>query len=358
MSYTIINSHIHTFRDVDIPRKFLPLGIVRLLASNFGSNVFTHLLSNINPFSDKDLFDRYVKFIKTGKLPSQQKIFEDCQKFYPSGTRFVILPMDMAYMGAGRVPRDYSQQLDELAELKKTYPKEIIPFVHIDPRRPNYFDLFKKYVEEHDFQGLKLYPPLGVFPYDERFNPVYEYCEKHHLPVIAHCSPYNPVHFKGSKRDLKELLSKSKTPIDFNEKRRKYLCSNFTHPANYKYVMKDFPDLKISVAHFGSGDFWKEFLEEPGNKDNWFSIIKDMIIKHPNFYTDVSFTMSEKSYFSLLKVIMMEKNVREKILFGSDYYMVETKSNERRFGLDLRAFLGDSYFKDIAHTNPKAFIGL
>lgn len=356
MPYIIYNSHIHTFREVDIPRKFLPLGLVRLLASNFGANMLTTLLNNLNPFSDQDVLDRYVKFIKTGKLKSQMKIFEQCAAYYPKKTRFVILPMDMAFMGAGKVPRPYTDQLDELAEVKRQYPRSILPFIHIDPRRTNSFDLFRRYIEKHDFHGLKLYPPLGIFPYDERLYPIYEYCQKLQLPVIAHCSPYNPTYFKGPKRELLELLKKSKEPIDVAGKKRKELCSNFTHPHNYKYVMKDFPELKISMAHFGSGYYWKEYLEKPGNKDNWFSIIRQMLEEYEHFYTDISFTLNNKSYFSLLKTLMSNEKINTKILFGSDYYMVETESDERRFGLDLRAFMGEKYFRLMAHSNAEEFL--
>jgi len=356
MSYIIYNSHIHTFKEEDIPRKFLPLGLVRLLANQFGGNIFTHFLNNLNPFSDKDALDRYVKFIEIGKKESQQAIFEDCKRFYPERTRFVILPMDMAFMGAGKVPRPYEEQLEELVHLKSQYPDLIIPFIHIEPRRPNYKELFFKYVDEHHFQGLKLYPPLGVFPYDERFYPIYEYCEKNQLPVIAHCSPYNPTHFKGPKRELLKLLRASKTPINTKNKSKKELCSHFTHPHNYKYVMKDFPKLKISMAHFGSEYYWKEYLESPGNPENWFSIIRKMIFEYDNFYADISFTMNDTAYFALLKVLMEDESIFEKILFGSDYYMVQTKTDERRFGLELRAYLGERLFRQMAHSNPEQFL--
>ena len=356
MSYIIYNSHIHTFRDVDIPRRFLPLGLVRLLASNFGANLFTRFLNNLNPFSNQDLLDRYVKFIKTGKLKSQEAIFENCAAFYPEKTRFAILPMDMAFMGAGKVPRPYPDQLDELAQLKKKFPKSVLPFIHIDPRRPDHFDLFKRYIEKYDFHGLKLYPPLGIFPYDERLYPIYEYCQKLQLPVIAHCSPYNPVHFKGPKSELMDLLKNSHDPIDFKGKNIKELCSNFTHPSNYKYVMKDFPNLKISLAHFGSDYYWKIYIEDPGRKGNWFSIIREMLEEHKHLYTDISFTLNDQSFFSLLKILMANDKINTKILFGSDYYMVKVASDERRFGLDLRAFVGEKYFRMMAHSNAEDFL--
>ena len=66
--------------------------------------------------------------------------------------------------------------------------------------------------------------------------------------------------------------------------------------------------------------------------------------------------MNDKSYFSLLKVLMCNDKINSKILFGSDYYMVETESDERRFGLDLRAFLGEQNFRKIAHSNSETFL--
>lgn len=121
--------------------------------------------------------------------------------------------MDMAYMGTGKVPSAYANQLANLGSLKVTH-SGIIPFIHIDPRRKGVLELLKKSVEEWGFKGVKLYPPLGYFPYDELLYPVYDYCKKNKLSIISHCSPYNPVHFKGSKKELYKLLSKSEKSID------------------------------------------------------------------------------------------------------------------------------------------------
>lgn len=350
------NTHIHTFRDVDIPRRFLPLGLVRILASKPGYYLTAKLLNNMNPFSDKDQLDRYVKFVSIGKLGSQEKIFLNCRKFYPKETHFFVLSMDMEFMGAGKVLRRFTDQLKELSELKVKYP-EIHPFVHIDPRRNGYMDLLKRCVEDWRFSGVKLYPPLGYFPYDEKLYPVYEYCQNNNLPVVAHCSPFNPVHFKGRKKELLDLLSVAHNPIETKGKNRKELCSQFTHPLNYEVILKDFSKLKICLAHFGSEYMWGKFLEEPDFNNNWFVIIKDLMKKYKNIYSDISFTLNNQQYFPLLKVIMSDKTLRKQILFGSDYYMVETKTGERRFGIDLRAFLGEDYFREISLENPKRFIG-
>lgn len=351
------NCHTHIFKDEDVPRKFLPLGLVRALSTKAGSRAISKVLNNINPFSDNDAFDRYVKFIEIGKLGSQQKIFEECKRFYPKDTKFIVLSMDMAYMGAGKVPRSFEEQLKKLAEVKKKYP-QVIPFIHVDPRRPNVYDLFRKSVEEWGFMGVKLYPPLGYFPYDKGLYPVYEYCTQHNLPVLAHCSPFNPVHFKGKKKELLRLLSESIDPIGTENKSRKELCSAFTNPLNYKHVIKDFPKLRVCFGHFGSGYYWKQYVDDPGDDSNWFVIIRKMIQEYDNFYTDVSFTLNDEVYFSLLKIILYDEKIRTKVLFGSDYYMVETEASERRFGLDLRAYLGEELFTAIAVTNPERFLGL
>ena len=351
------NTHIHTFRDIDVPRKFLPLGLVRILASKPGYFITAKFLNNLNPFSNNDLFDRYIKFVRIGKLGSQRKIFENCMIFYPEGTQFVILPMDMAFMGAGKVPREYPDQLKELGELNKIYP-QIYPTIHIDPRRPKILDLLKKGVDEWGTKGIKLYPPLGYFPYDERLYPVYEYCQKNNLPVIAHCSPYNPVHYKGSKTDIIKLLSVSQTPIETKGKSKKELCSNFTNPLNYSRVLNDFKELRICLAHFGSEYMWEKYLTEPGDENNWFVIIKDMVLRYTNLYSDISFTLNNQEFFPLLKVLLSNEKLKRKILFGSDYYMVETKTTERKFSLDLRAYIGEANFTQIATINPKEFLGI
>ncbi|MBN1415678.1 MAG: amidohydrolase family protein [Bacteroidales bacterium] len=352
----LYNCHIHTFRGDDIPREFLPLGLVRILASRAGFRVIGRILNYLNPFSSDDLFDRYVRFVKIGRLESQQKIFELCRKFYPVNSKFFVLSMDMEYMGAGKVPRSYADQLRELAEMKTAYPDLIFPFVHVDPRRPGMMELVKKCFEEWGFTGIKIYPSLGYFPYDDDLDPVYHYAQNNNLPVIAHASPYNPVHYKGSKRKLKALLAKAKTEIDLSSNKRKKLCSNFAHPDNYKLVFEKFPNLRICLAHFGSDYFWQKFLDEPDCTGNWFTLIRERISEYPNLYTDISFTLHNKEFFPLLKVLMAEPLLKKRILLGSDYYMVETKTNERRFGIELRALLGEEGFKIISVDNPVAFL--
>jgi predicted TIM-barrel fold metal-dependent hydrolase len=325
------------------------------MAGKAGFKAISRLLNLLNPFSDNDTFDRYAKFIKISRLGSQENIYKECERFYPKDTKFVVLPMDMAFMGAGKVPREYEMQIKELYYLKEKH-SSIIPFIHIDPRRKEYLDLFNKSTEEWGFRGIKIYPSLGYFPFDQRLKPVFEYCCKNKLPVISHCGPYNPVHFRGSKKEIEELLREAKAPVDIKGKSKIELCSQFAAPRNWAPVLDQFQSLKLCLAHFGSGYYWKKYLDDPGKKDNWFVQIREMIEQYDNLYTDTSFTLSDQEYFSLLKVLLADPILKKRILFGSDYYMVETESNERRFGLDLRAYIGEENFMAIALTNPEKFL--
>ncbi len=349
------NCHIHIFTNRDVPNRFLPLALVPILRSTAGYKTITTILKNLIFWTDNDILDRYVKFVTTGRLGSQQKILEKCLPFYPEGTRFIVLPMDMAYMGAGKVPRAYIDQLSDLYQVSLLHP-QVIPFVHVDPRRKGVLDLVKRCVEEWNFKGIKLYPPLGVFPYDERFNPIFQYCESMDLPILTHCSPFNPVHYKGSRKELLKLLEKSKYPIATKGKSNKELCAHFTYPGNYVEVITQFPLLRICFGHFGSQYYWDQFIHNPAAPENWMRIIRDLCIQYPNFYTDISFTMAETKYFSLLKVMLTDEKLSKKILFGSDYYMVQVESDERRFGLDLRAYLGEDNFNKIAQENPQRYL--
>lgn len=76
------NCHIHIFKDSDVPRKFLPFGLVRVLATKAGFNVISKTLNNLNPFSCKDILDRFARFAKIRKLGSQEVIFLECMLNY------------------------------------------------------------------------------------------------------------------------------------------------------------------------------------------------------------------------------------------------------------------------------------
>jgi uncharacterized protein len=128
----------------------------------------------------------------------------------------------------------------------------------------------------------------------------------------------------------------------------------------------------LCLAHFGSAEEWIKHIraETPSEGDGraWVRIITDMINekKYPNLYTDISYTLFmpriRGMYIDLvdyLKVLLSNSRIRERVLFGSDYYMAEQEEiKEKEASILLRSRLGEDLFKQIAHTNPKRFLGI
>jgi predicted TIM-barrel fold metal-dependent hydrolase len=352
----IINVHSHTFTVDDCPEDFLPLHLVKLLRNKWGRKIFGGILSNLIFWTDKDALDRYKRFIDIGGLGTQKDIFNPLKKTYPDGTKFVILPMNMEHMGAGSTKRPYAEQINELGQLAKE-DNSVIPFVMIDPRQDNPYKFFLNAVENLGFKGVKLYPNLGYFPYDHRLDPIYDYCEKHNLPVLVHCSPNNPVFFKGSDKELQKLLEDSKDDVNYYDMNRKRLIHYFGEPMNYEYVVESHPNLRICLAHFGSESEMMKRINDPMDMDNWSAKIDRMIRLYPkNIYTDISFSIENSDIWPQIIIDINTDKIGNNILFGSDYYMNTTEATESKFNVDFRKFIGEDRFKKIAETNNNKFL--
>ncbi len=377
----IHNCHIHSFTKEDVPSNFIPMGLVRWL-SNYSVR-WARFLNNRFRRTDSDVYDRYANFLRLMSCEKQEQIFDYLRQFYPRHTltRFVILSMDMAKMKAGKLGRKYTDQLDDLKHLKTKYKNdeftEIFPFICVDPRRDGITALVEDYVDNNGFCGLKLYPPLGYFPYDARLDEIYKIANKKSLPIIAHCSKSGPVYFREKKKKIIEIINKG---IDsdigiipkFKGKNSKELCNYFTHPSNYSKILKKYKKLRLCLAHFGGASQWDKFLNpstvgvcEEKKKDfddeeSWYNIIYDLLKdpKHKNLYSDISFTLSYRDYIPLLKILLLNQKVKNKILYGTDFYMTEIHATDRRFGIDIRSYLGEDDFKLIAVDTPMKFLGL
>ena len=303
------------------------------------------------------MFDRYVNFIKTGRLGSEENIFLEMLQYYPCDTKFVILPMQMDHMGCGKTKRSYKDQIDELYKLYQKYPDNILPFIALDPRDEDMDKIFFNAIQNMNFKGVKIYPPLGYFPYDERFDNVFKYCEDNGVPIIAHGTGGNPVHFKGSNRELAELLKISKDPLP-KTNNKKILCAEFTKPSNYKYVFQKFPKLKLDIAHLGGANMVESYINNPNDDTNWFKQIINMCKIYENLYTDISYTLYDSNLIPTLSIEMTDPIIKNKILFGSDWYMNEVEKVEGWFPINVRYGVGEEDWNKIAIENPKRFLNI
>jgi len=364
----------------------------------------------------KGLIDRFITLARYSiQYKNQSSIYNFLKKNYPTDTGFVVLSMDMEYMGAGKSRVSYLNQIEELKEIKNRKP-EMFPFIFMDPRRikntgslkgkDNYTILMKSLLSRQLFNGIKMYPALGYYPFDKELIPMYEYVQEHEIPIITHCIK-GTVFYRGKKE--KEW---SKHPIlKYNIKGSKYeyipllqtknydFTTNFTHPLNYHCLLdkkllseylgeeKDLSKLKICLAHFGGTDEWMRYKEDAWNNYNnnispveksvylkrkntlnhastrtiwwngsWLSIIYDLLINYENVYADVSFILFDDKLFPLLKYILQDPKVKYKILFGTDHYLLSQKGVDKELYQNLRSYLGEELFMLIACTNAKKFM--
>jgi predicted TIM-barrel fold metal-dependent hydrolase len=360
----ITNCHIHTFTQAHTPDRFLPWPVPLLVRIPWIRSILIWVARLVDR-ERKTALGRYAQIIETSYKKTQREVFEIVRGFYPEGTRFVLLPMDMTKMNAGRVAVGIDAQHAEIATLRSAYPEGIvIPFAAVDPRHDEIVEKTIALIEQHHFRGLKLYPPTGYHPYDHRLWPLYQYAEKQNLPVLTHCSRPASVKYRG--KPTAQMRTDPVTGELLNIGRDE-LLTRFTDPEAYVPLLQKYPKLRVCLAHFGGAGDWTRYLDHPwhpatdiANK-SWLAKILDMLRegKYPNLWTDISYTLyANDEHVYLLKVLLSDPKVSSRVLFGSDFYVVENAElEERRRSVRLRAMLGEELFNTIAHQNPNTFLG-
>jgi predicted TIM-barrel fold metal-dependent hydrolase len=397
----------------------------------------------------KELLKRYINIGRFSFHVEQSENYKRLRNQYPDDTGFIVLPMDMEYMGAGPLKKGYRyrDQMAALATIKKnsSYSHRFFPFVFADPRRmraePDYFaytldqdrkvvlkDCFvRQYIEEHRFSGFKIYPALGYYPFDYTLLPLWKYAADNGLPLLTHCIrgnifyrgaktkewDYHPIFQQAAgKGEYGRLLLPEMKNIDF--------INNFTHPLNYlclveeeilrKWVAKGSPEirqlfgytdeqtklgsdlsqLKICFGHFGGEDEWKRFMEFdrdnhssqlikkphkgvdflynekgeaiPGKIEqlwrdaDWYTIIASMMLQYDNLYGDLSYILHDPEILPLLYRTLQNKKLRERTLFGTDFYVVRNHKSEKQMLAEMQSLLSEPDFDCIARGNPVNYL--
>lgn len=362
---SIYNCHTHIFNIKCAPNRFLGFPLARLLSNNQISFWLVRFLRNLIKRGKNDFFEKYANFLAIGRKKSQEQVFEDLISNYNEETRFIVLSMDMDYMGAGKAILNYKSQLYEIINLKKKYKDILFPFIGIDPRRGNadYLKNFLKlHIEKLGFYGIKLYPSLGFFPFDPRLIKVYEYAQKNEIPIIMHCTK-GGIYYQGKGYTLdqlkpKNLDGKPAKGLDFSDqqnKRNSKFKNYFTDPDNYIEVLEKFPNLKLCFAHFGGNDEIKRYNKDP-NTDNWYGKIKKLLIDNPNVYTDISYSLYDKKVFNSLIDDINNEAIKNRILFGTDFFMVIREKSEKRLVHDFQSKISGMNFNLISYQNPRVFL--
>lgn len=226
----------------------------------------------------------------------------------------VLLPIDATTSKGYKI---YSnEQIAELCQMTN----RLIGFASVDPHNKKAADELERAVKGLGLQGLKLSPPTQEFyPNDrERAYPIYEKAQALGIPVVFHAGmSWEP------------------------DVRLKY-----GYPMHLEDVAYDFPELNIVVAHFA----WPWVLE-----------VVMLALKYPNVYIDtaclyfdnprdfIAFVMTKQVPLSVI-----EKSLRNKIVFGSNYPRVEIKNMVKAL---REVGLSEGCLELIFRENPKRLLG-
>ncbi len=226
--------------------------------------------------------------------------------------RAVVLPIDA---GTAKGSQVFSNQ--DIARLCAMSDR-FIGFASVDPHRPDAAQQLERDVRDLGLRGLKLSPSLQEFRANDRSlaYPIYEAASALGIPALVHCGmTWAP-------------RSKSANPMDIED------------------VAFDFPDLKLVIAHFG----WP-----------WVQETAMLCLKYDNIFADTSclyfdapWEFMRHVFTERLPLTLLERSLRTKVVFGSNYPRVEIKNMVRAVE---ELGLSDGALEMIFDKNPRYLLG-
>lgn len=321
------------------------LNLIRVDGKKLSQAALKELLNGLsawgeaNDDSESSLFDIY-ETLRIALMPHATSIGDHLLEHLDKRDALIALMMDIR--GDSESERDrlrFLQQIDDLSEASLQRPGRIFPFFAVNPKRENHFDLMKKAVEERGFPGVKLYPSLGYPVQHPDLMKVYAYCEENEIPLMMHCN-------KGGFYVEEAFI-------------------DYCNPVHWEPILEDYPNLTLCFAHFGG----HETLSSPNglDGDTWGKKILELLDhdRFPNLYTDISYhadMMSdqelEERYLTNLRSLLERPLVQDKILFGTDSWMLRLNMSDELFWSFFSEKLSDEHFERIASVNPKRYLGI
>jgi predicted TIM-barrel fold metal-dependent hydrolase len=174
---------------------------------------------------------------------------------------------------------------EEIAEVAAANADVLIPFASVDPHRPDAVERVRTLIRDHAVRGFKFHPNIqAFFPSDRAFYPLYEEIQAAGLPALFHSG------HSGIGSGLPGgggIRLKYSNPMEIDD------------------VAADFPNLTIVLAH---------------PSFPWQDEAISVALHKRQVYIDLS-GWSPK-YFPEQLVRYANTQLRERVLFGSDYPLI------------------------------------
>jgi predicted TIM-barrel fold metal-dependent hydrolase len=193
----------------------------------------------------------------------------------------IVLALDWE-LGMRQKPAVTIEEIHQrYAQVVKRHGGRLIAFAGIDPQRPDAVSLLEWTVRELGMRGLKLYPPTGFYPYDERVYPLYERCDAWRIPVVCHTGSTIPL-----------------------------LRPRFGNPVFLQDVQADFPKMTLWLAHAGGKWWWQEAVGVVANSAHSYLELSN--------WEDVAY--DDEAAFVKQLGRARDRVGAHRILFGSDHF--------------------------------------
>jgi predicted TIM-barrel fold metal-dependent hydrolase len=246
-------------------------------------------------------------------------------------------------------------RLSMLGRIPKGRDARVHPFVAFDPVRQAYaaaakdletpLDLVKTAVTKFGFVGVKVYPPMGWRPIgntsdddprgkrlDEALITLYQWCQEEHVPITTHCNRSNYV--SDGLADL-------------------------SGPAGWVDVLHQFPNLHLDLGHFG-GVHKEEDRAKNSPGTHWPDEIAAATADLGHLYVDVGNHPAYdhglmEQYAGQLTAFFADpatSNVRDRIMFGSDWFMEALHPESDDF---LSQY--EDFFAKVRNSDQEGFLG-
>ncbi|MHB8655649.1 MAG: amidohydrolase family protein [Terriglobia bacterium] len=244
-----------------------------------------------HPVLIQEFVDKYPDYQR-----SARQIFNIGNNFQPLETFFLqmdaagieraaLLPIDCRR--ARKLSVSSNEQVADLCHTSKRF----IGFASVDPLKKGAARELENAIKKLGLRGLKLDPALQDFrPDDRKTFPVYEAAGALGIPVIIHTG----------------MSWAPETPLERG------------HPLLLEPAIRRFPKLAFVLAHWSWPWVWEATA---------------LALKYPNVYLDTSclYYDSPKEFYQFvfskqIPTTVIERSLRNKIVFGSNYPRVEIKN--------------------------------
>ena len=249
----------------------------------------------------------------------------------------VALMMDI--VSENERPRDrknFLAQIRGTAEAALQRPGRILPFIAVNPIRPDHFAIMKRAIEELGFLGVKLYPGLGYEVGTPAIGKVLDYCNEHDVPVTVHCT-------SGG-------FAKSQA------------TAQFSHPKHWRDLFTGRESMRVCFAHCGG---WAGLSNQDPAQREWSDEILSFMDEFPHVYADLSYHVvmmtggvPEQRYLAALRELLAKPVLGERILFGTDSWLLRLNLTEDSFWRYFESHLTPAEFAQIAEKSPRRYLGL